>query len=234
MSNKYQDGDPMSSPAARGKRLKIVRLMAGLTRKQIWKKYDISASTIQSWEAAKAGGLTERGVSRMMPVLQQEGIFCSVDWLLYGIGNGPQPINICAQVKENVWTMPALPEDKVITEELLTFRKCNADDNVVDFIISDDGMGPHFSVGDYVGGKRRTGVDIADIIGKDCIIETISNEIFLRRLKAGSRTGVYTLICTNPDTTVDTPTLYDQNLLGAAPVIWHRRVDHDLIYQDGS
>ncbi len=224
MANKSQNNDPMSSPAARGKRLKTARLMASLTRKGLEKKYGISASTIQSWEAAKAGGLTDRGVNRVIPILREEGIFCTSDWLLYGIGNAPQPTNIHAhQTKETKPLIPELTEDKIIIQELLAFRDLNT--NVVDFIIEDDGMEPHFQKGDYVGGRRRTGDDIAELLGMDCIVETTNNEIFLRRLKPGSRTGVYTLICTNPDTSVIVPTLYDQNLLSAAPIIWHRRHD---------
>lgn len=225
MVNKIQNNDPMSSAAARGKRLKTARLMAGLTRKGLEKKYGISASTIQSWEAAKAGGLTERGVTRVIPILRQEGIFCSSEWLLYGVGNPPQPTNVHTQRTEesNAPILPELPEDKVIVQELLAFRELNV--NVVDLIVTDDGMGPHFQTNDYVGGKRRTGDDISELIGVDCIVETSNNEIFLRHLRPGSRSGVYTLICTNPDTTVPVPTLYDQQLLSAAPVIWHRRHD---------
>jgi transcriptional regulator with XRE-family HTH domain len=224
MANKTQNNDPMSSATARGKRLKTARLMAGLTRKGLEKKYGISASTIQSWEAAKAGGLTERGVTRVIPILRQEGIFCTNDWLLYGVGNAPQPTNVHAQrPQEAMHSLPDLPEDKVIVQELLAFRDLNA--NVVDLIVTDDGMSPHYHPTDYIGGKRRNGEDIAELIGSDCIVETSNNEIFLRRLRPGSRTGVYTLTCTNPDTTVLIPTLYDQQLMSAAPVIWHRRHD---------
>lgn len=227
MPNKNHNSDPMSSPSARGKRLKTARLMAGLTRQNLEKKYHISASTIQSWEAAKAGGLTDRGVNRVIPILRQEGIFCSADWLLYGVGNPPQPVNLQSKTFQTgkFNPSPQLPEDKVIIQELLAFRELNT--NVVDFIVSDDGMEPHFSRGDYVGGKRRMGEDIENVVGMDCIVETVNQGIFLRRLKPGTSSGIYTLICTNPNTTVSTPTLYDQTLLSAAPVVWHRRHDPD-------
>lgn len=224
MPNKNQSNDPMSSPAERGKRLKTARLMAGLTRKNLEKKYHLSASTVQSWESAKAGGLTARGANRVIPILHQEGVFCSSKWLLYGIGNAPQPANIHIKIQEiDFNTPPELPEDDIIVQELVTFRELNG--NVLDFIVNDDGMEPYFSLGDYVCGKRRTGEDIESIVGMDCIIETINNGTFLRRLKMGTRSGLYTLICTNPNTTVYVPTLYDQNLISAAPVIWQRKHD---------
>ncbi|MFT3741661.1 MAG: hypothetical protein QM752_03170 [Gammaproteobacteria bacterium] len=223
-SSRAKNADPMSSALARGKRLKTVRLMAGLTRNGLEQKYNISASTIQSWEAAKAGGLTERGVQRVIPILRQEGIFCTSDWLLYGIGVPPQPTNLStSEPLDTNNAYNALPEDKAIIKELLTFRELNP--GVIDYLITDDGMAPYYCTNDYVGGKRRMGEMIHQLIGHDCIIETVNNEFLLRRLKAGASPDTYTLVCTNPDTTVKTPTLYDVRLISAAPVIWHRRHD---------
>lgn len=225
MPKKSQINDPKSSPIARGRRLKAARMMSGLTRNGLEEKYGISASTIQSWEAAKAGGLTERGVKRVIPVLRQEGIFCTPDWLLYGVGTPPQPTNLhfTQTAGTPAVSTHALPEDKAIIQELLTFRNLNP--GFIDLVIADDGMAPQYDVHDYVGGKRRTGEDIARLIGIDCIVDTANNEILLRRLKAGSRPGVYTLICTNPDSSLKNPTIYDVELHSAAPVIWHRRHD---------
>ncbi len=225
MPKKSQINDPKSSPIARGRRLKAARMMSGLTRNGLEEKYGISASTIQSWEAAKAGGLTERGVKRVIPVLRQEGIFCTSDWLLYGVGTPPQPTNLhFTQAAEPPTTNNhVLPEDKAIIQELLTFRNLNP--GFIDLVVADDGMAPQYDMNDYVGGKRRMGDEMTRLIGIDCIVETSNNEILLRRIKAGSRAGVYMLMCTNPDTNLKSPTLYDVELHSAAPVIWHRRHD---------
>lgn len=224
MSNKNHNHDPKSSAHARGKRLKTVRMMAGLTRKKLEQKYKISASTIQSWEAAKAGGLTERGAHRVIPILRQEGIYCTTDWLLYGVGNPPQPTHLdIKQTDTEAEPAISVPEDKAIIQELLTFRELNT--GVIDMVVNDDGMSPYYTFGDHVAGRRRRLEDISKLINQDCIVETSSNEILLRRIKNGSRAGVFTLICMNPDTSVQTPTLYDLEIMSAAPVIWHRRHD---------
>ncbi len=119
--------DQDMSAEARGKRLRVVRMMTGLPRKGFEEKYDISASTIQSWEAAKAGGLTKRGVARILDVLKQEGIFCTMDWLLYGIGASPQPTSMrVPQVREEEATYQ-VDEEEVIKQELLAFRTLNPD-----------------------------------------------------------------------------------------------------------
>ncbi len=223
MAYKSPNNDPMSSSLARGKRLKVARQMAGLTRKSLEQKYRISSSTIHSWEAGEKSNLAERHMSRIIPVLQEEGIFCTADWLLYGIGNSPQLSVVMHDTKEDKSIRPELSEEKNIVQELLIFRRLNK--NTIDFIVADNGMEPRFHPGDYVGGCRRKGEDIVDLLGEDCIVETENNEIFLRRLKPGSSDHVYTLICTNLDTAVCIPTVYDQNLLSAAPVIWHRQYD---------
>jgi transcriptional regulator with XRE-family HTH domain len=224
MTKNNHNQDPKCTSAARGKRLKTVRVMAGLTRNSLEKKYGISASTMQSWEAAKAGGLTERGLKRIIPILKEEGVFCSEDWLYYGIGKPPHPTVFSApQAQEDETRHPADSEDKIIIQELLTFRKLNR--NVIDHIVNDDGMAPHYAPNDYVAGRRRRGSDVDALLNQPCIVETTDNEIMLRLIKRGSMPGRYTLMCTNLNSSIDKPTLYEQRLLSAAPIIWHRRRD---------
>lgn len=224
MSSKLEINDLKSGPLARGKRLKTARMMTGLTRNALEKKYNISASTIQSWEAAKAGGLTERGVNRILPVLHKEGVTCTADWLLHGIGTGPQPtthVSPPSSPEEAPIPNNELPEDKAIIRELLAFRHLHA--GATDLVVLDNGMEPHYHVGDYVAGVKRTKEKITDVLDTDCIVQTIENTILFRRLKKGSQPGLYNLICINPNTTVFETTLYNQTLMSAAPVIWHRR-----------
>lgn len=219
--------DQKSTPEARGKRLKSLRMMAGLSRKALEDKYSVSASTMQSWEDAKAGGLTEKGAKRAIEVFRQEGIRCTVDWLLYGIGLPPQLSDkLFAQqihLQETVEERIEISEERAIVNELLAFRQHNPD--AVEFIVPDEGLAPLFRKGDYIAGKRRYGEAIAQVVGMDCIIETKENEVLLRRLKVGSQAGLFTLICLNPDATVSEFALHDREILSAAPVIWLRRKD---------
>ena len=226
---KVQDktSDPKSSPEARGKRLRVLRMMTSLSRKEVYQEFDLNSTTQQSWEDAKAGGLTEKGAKRAVKVFRKAGVRCSVNWLLYGIGEPPQLISYGitgdnqAKVAEEEESASAVDENKAIIKELLTFRECNHD--AVDIVLNDDGMAPHYHVGDYVGGRRCYGEDIQRLIGQDCIVETANNDVLLRRIRAGNKPDTYTLICTHPDSTVKDIVLYDQTLLCAAPVIWHRR-----------
>jgi transcriptional regulator with XRE-family HTH domain len=218
--------DQKSTPEARGKRLKSLRMMAGLSRKALEDKYDVSASTMQSWEDAKAGGLTEKGAKRGIEVFRQEGIRCTVDWLLYGIGLPPQLSDKLFQQQIKLQAFEdrvEITEERAIVNELLAFRQHNPD--AVEFIVPDDGMAPLYRKGDYVAGKRRYNEAIGNVLGMDCIVETKENEVLLRRLKLGSQPNVYTLICLNPDANVTEYALHDREILCAAPVIWLRRKD---------
>ncbi len=208
-----------STSKARGERLRIVRMMTCLTRHAFQEKYNISASTIQSWEAAKAGGLTERGAMRILPVLHKEGIHCTADWLLHGIGQGPHPTQILHPQKED---HTPISEDKAIVQELLAFRQLHAN-NAIDLVVLDNSMGPHYQIGDYVAGIKYPKEKIAEVVGLDCIVYTVENNLLFRRLKKGSEPHCYNLICINANTSVYETTLYDQELSRVAPVVWHRR-----------
>ncbi|HVV68871.1 MAG TPA: helix-turn-helix transcriptional regulator [Gammaproteobacteria bacterium] len=217
--------DTRSISEARGERLEILRKMAGLTRKAFEDKYGISANTIQSWESAKAGGLTERGAQRIIPLLQREGIYCTIDWLLYGSGSHPQLANPHFFEVNETPAKYHLSEDMVIMKELLAFKKLN--ENSIDFEVNDDGLAPHYKPGDYVAGISRSKEAISALIGMDCIVQIGNNEMLLRRIKGSQFPGYYELMCTNPTTIVAKPMLYEQELLCAAPVIWHRRRNPD-------
>jgi len=228
-ADKFETMDAKSSPEARGKRLKFLRMSTGLSRREVQDKYRISASTIQSWEDAKAGGLTMKGAKRVIAVFKEEGLRCSIDWLLYGIGTPPQLSNKLFDDEEGgeTTTTPIeIPgEDQAIVNELLEFRKNNPDAIEYKILAGDDGMAPMYKENDYVAGKRRLGDAINNVVGFDCIIETRDNEILFRRLKPGRKPNTYTLISVNTNATIAEPVLYDRELISAAPVIWHRRKD---------
>ncbi len=221
--------DLKSSSQSRGKRLKSLRTLADLSRKALEKKYQISASTIQSWEDGKAGGLTEKGALRVTSALRNDGVQCSTEWLLYGAGMGPQltekmPLHF-AEAAENYQLVAEDRnlDDYAIIQELQVFRRSNQ--NTIDMIVLDDAMAPYYNFGDYVGGKRRSQTELEELIGQDCIVEMANGEILLRRLKKGQKPGTYSLLASNLATSLAYPTLYDVIIISAAPVIWHRRKD---------
>lgn len=75
----------------RGQRVRSVRGLSGLSRNEFSKLTGISSSTIQSWEDAKAGGLTRRGAEKLSLAFVKIGILVTAEYFLSG--NGVIPIN---------------------------------------------------------------------------------------------------------------------------------------------
>lgn len=218
-----------SSRQARAKRLKRLRKITGLSRQEFTKRYGISRGTMQNWETARFGGLTEKGAKLVLNAFRQEGVHCSFEWLMYGVGLGPQlseNLYVESSANDEANRSPSqreYSEEEVIAKELEKFKQLNVD--TIDMVVEDDGMWPQYRSGEHIAGRKIYGKDIDRIINRDCIVETQSGQIMLRFVREGSRPGVYTLLCINPKTSVAAPIQYDVALTSAAPVVWMRRSD---------
>ena len=216
--------DPANTPEARGKRVAILRGMTRLSRRAFSEQYLIAARTLQNWEDALSGGISKGGARKIVAAIKPDGIHCTYEWLMFGIGEGPKVIEpVSNSALEDSPPLSADEQDKFIADELLLFRHHHK--GVIDFVVADNGMEPRFVVGDYVAGIRRAKEAIDSIVGLDCIVQTLDGEVLLRTVKKGNAAGYYTLICSNSHTTIAKPILYDVVLLYAAPVIWTRRKD---------
>lgn len=221
--------DPKSSPQARGRRLRSLRKMTDLSRKLMAEKYQLSAGTLQGWEDGRYGGLTEKGARKILPALRREGIQCNIEWIMHGVGMGPQISDTLymkdedkpAQHLDVDAIFNANTEEQYIKDELLLFRKHTPE--AIDIQIPDNSMEPFYCAGDYVGGSRRFGEDISNLLNRDCIVQTAEGDTLLRRLKKGNDKNHFTLVSLNPNTSVTEPTLYNVALMSAAAVVWVRR-----------
>lgn len=211
-----------------GVRLKKARIMAGFTRQALEDKYGISVNTLQAWENEKSP-LTLKGAAKMLEVLDDSGIACSIDWLLYGIGTLPQlkdtradsffPFNRTEVKPQEInWS-----DEAAIIHEIEAFRTFNQNSLVI--IVPDDSMLPAYTVGDYVGGKRKTIEQFEQLLGTNCIVETKDGFTILRHVAAIKTQGILTLSTINPYTTISTPVLYDVEVINLSPIIWHRKSD---------
>ena len=221
--------DERSNAKHRAIRLKTLREMTGLSRDMIMKRYDIARGTLQNWETARFGGLTVKGANNIIRAFQAEGIRCSIEWLLYGIGPGPQ---FSDKLSQSVAT--TLPSDYqnlsqdfeqelgAITQELLYFRQKYAES--IDMVVPDDAMLPRYQTGDYVAGVRRYRQDIEKVCGEICIIQTSYHGPMIRELIPGEEPGRYHLMTTHRGHDQTRPVLYNVDIVSAAPIVWSRRV----------
>lgn len=219
--------DTLSSPKAKGERLKRIRRLANLSREEFCLDSEINVATLISWEVGRFGGLSAKGASRVIARVAKEGVFCTPEWLLYEIGSGPE---VKADFKkhnnqlEDMDTHVAFSsEDDSIIHEVILFRKLNK--HAIDYIVEDDAMLPRYGIGDYVAGTKRFGDKIKSLLTLDCIVQMSDGRILLRNLQAGPRQNSFNLIPVNLQSKVRDAILYDVTLVIAAPILWHRRKD---------
>jgi transcriptional regulator with XRE-family HTH domain len=211
-----------------GERLKYIRELLRVTRAYINEHYGLSADTLTAWENGKSK-LTEKGLTRCMEIYRQEGVVLSRSWILTGDGLDPKlSVTLGKYFNSSVPTESA----ETVDDHELMYREAeyfkNSAPNSVIMIVSSSDMLPLYSPGDFVGGRFRFNEDIAECVGKDCIIQTVNGERYFRRLALGNSPKKYNLVCLNPAWGGNPePVLFDFDIQSVAPVIWHRRADKD-------
>lgn len=218
--------DARSSPEARANRLRRLRNIANLKREELSKGADITLSSLKRWELGYYGGLPLDGAKNIIEYINKIGVVCSLEWLLHDSGASPiidpnyQILN--NEGKSSPYSnkknqLPAQKDEQFIIGEILLFRKNYV--NTVDLKIKDDGLSPKYKIGDFVAGIKVN--DIDSLLNQDCIIQTVTGLVLLRNLRKGQAKDCYNLICTNEQTTVTTPILYNVKIEIAAPVLRH-------------
>lgn len=210
-----------------GERLRRARILAGIsTRREFEERYSISANTLQGWEQGK-NPLSKKGAKRIVEALKNEGLMCSLEWLLTGDGIPPRAFEMNRDIPAdtdfaNMLDKMDLQEEKAIYQELQAFKTNNP--NPIIITISDDTMQPQYREGDYVAGIRLTKPeDIAKHLGEPCIVELVDHTILARHLHADIKPGCYTLSCTNFRSKQAPLTISNAQIISAAPILWHRR-----------
>jgi hypothetical protein len=204
--------DNVSSPEARGKRLRYIREhILSLTREEFCRDSNITPQSLKGWELAWGGGLSQPGAKKVVKRTKELKIYCTESWLMHGIGRSATIITKDLDLEEG--------DENHIAKELLVFRELECS---IDTVIKDDGMLPLLYPGNYVGGIIVKNTDNA--VGKECIIVADNNEIFVRILKQGEERSRYDLVCLNPNTTLVKKEIKNTAIKFAAPIVWFRRI----------
>ena len=109
-----------ASPKERGKRLRVVRKMSGMTLSDLAQKFALGVSTIKYWECVKNQGLSSKGAKKIIKAMQTQGIQCSYMWLMYGVGLPPQFLEVHAHeqgVDSTSIEQSTYEEEKAIAQE---------------------------------------------------------------------------------------------------------------------
>lgn len=205
----------------RGERLRRIRNLANLSRKDLCDEASININTYIGYEVGRYGGLTKNGANKIIEYIALKGVYSTFEWLMYGVGQAPR-VETGIQQTCFEHNHDTFNEKQSISEEIFLFRKHY--NHSIDYQIIDDGMLPFYAIGDYVAGVCHGCSSIDELIGANCIIQIESGDIIVRNLRQGREVNHYTLSCINPETTVNQPIIYDIKLTFAAKIIWHRKM----------
>lgn len=210
------------SREARAMRLKRLRKMTGRSRKSFSEAHHVSQGTLQNWETARFGGLTEKGGHAMVEAFRQDGILVTFEWLMYGAGIAPDFSQNKRKDTPNLEPLvaPTIVDPNALEKEVNYFRALNP--GAVTLTINDDAMAPYFKQGEVVAGLK-VHERIEQICDRICIVETLNQQLMCRYLRLGTQPGMFHLLSLNPLTQLPQPTLYNVRLRSAAVVLWSRR-----------
>lgn len=206
----------------RGARLKRIRNLANVSRKQLCEEASVNINTYIGYEVGRYGGITTKGAGKVLKYLQEKGVNCTIDWLMHETGSAPY---VFTEKVEGL-SFNNLQEESKIQEELCIFRSHYS--ATLDYRIIDDGMLPVYPLGSYVAGVVSAPSKLAELINSDCIVQLDNGDILVRKLKEGRLENTYTLACINPETVVINPILYNVMIVKAARIIWHRKACDNL------
>lgn len=211
-----------NSALARANRLRRLRNLANLSRKEICLDSGINLNTLIGWEVARHGGLTQPGARKFLKRIALEGIICSEEWLLHGTGAEP---HIAPSISPfNPFTNPGADiEIQQILSEIALFKKHHS--NAVSMIINDESMTPLFKKGDFICGCIVAMEDIKNYLDMPSILLTASGQQMLRNITPGEKEGTFCFLANNlAAESQESLILKDITPIYIAPVIWHRKL----------
>ena len=213
-------------PQTVGERFRIARELSPLSRKSFCAKHDLNWYTVQSWELRRN---FSRGVnvSKFCEALAAEGIICTEDWLIEGIG--PKPYLESSQIA-NAYARPITSRqlkkhtpnlnESLIQEEIALFsehsRKIGRQGVAIQ--ITDDAMTPDFEYGEFVGALNIPLDKIHNFHQVVCLIEATPHHFLIRRLLKEGET--YILLATNKDF----PLIRLEQITSLSEIVWRRRI----------
>ena len=202
----------------RGKRVKLIRTLANLTRKEMFEKYSINPNTTHAWEKG-TNLLTEKKAINLVEVFNQEGIAVTKEWLLYG--ENPESINKSNldDKTQDLKDIIHIKGDLKILDEVNYFRHNNL--NSVSAMISDEALFPLFCVGDYVGGVNTIGKSLNELVGEFCIITTKDGRVLIKKILSYKGKNDFLVGGINPFANLNDPHYFTCTIQSAATITRH-------------
>jgi transcriptional regulator with XRE-family HTH domain len=196
-----------------GKRLKLVRETANLTRKKMHEKHGINTNTLQAWEKG-VNFLNEQAAIKLIEVFKKESLDIKIEWLLHGVL--PK-----ADAPHNITVVSSISGDLKVLEEINFFLQRNL--HSVSTMIVDNSLFPFFCKGDYVAGiKTSNNKKLANLVGDFCIIDRGDDkEVIVKKILQRNEDNNFTIGGINPRAKSNTPDYFISNISHAAKITRH-------------
>ena len=190
------------SPVAVGKRLKVLRTMAGLNRHALAEQAEVSKTSISYWEHGKGSPMTARSMGKIIAAIEKAGINCNEEWLK--TGNSEPPFAI-SHVKKSSQISESLSnfnfQNSPFIEEINLFLNNHNDSQKAVIVqVEHEGLYPLFQKGDIVGGIFRSADSIDLSKEKICIVK-INDKLDIRRIRKKPNTSLFNLSYFSYDST---------------------------------
>lgn len=183
------------SPEAVGKRLRRLRQIAGLKRKQMAELAEVGETSISVWEHGKSNfELSQRSINKILDAVKKVGIFCSEDWLRKGVGVPPKIMpNDNSEKIINFIKQGHFEKEITLTleEEIQLFASLHSSNVILK--VEHDGMLPIIKSGDYIGGTWYSNFDDNQFEQNIACIVQINGKLDLRNIRKGTKPDLYTI-----------------------------------------
>lgn len=201
-----------------GARFRSARsLVPDLNRKSFCERYGINRYTMQSWE----NGLhvsKGKNVEKFIEALAREGVYCTAEWLIDGIGEGARPHNACVSRHIALVQTEKKHEASDHFEGIISVLKDEhhkQGDDMVMCTVPDDSMAPKFLAGDTVIGKAAIAPSLGSLHQKYCIIEMSPGRFIVRKILF-CKDGLLVLALDDR-----IPTFFLHSAETIYPIVWH-------------
>ncbi|HLD95126.1 MAG TPA: helix-turn-helix transcriptional regulator [Alphaproteobacteria bacterium] len=207
-------------------RIKELRSKIGLTRAEIQTKYGLNVSTLRSVEN-QSNALSLSLAKKLAIIASENGVDCSIEWLMEGKGSPPFLVSKEKWTKKNPVTQLSTMVKGIVESQTLSiafdvhnFLQSYKDYDPEILKISDDAMAPQFKSGDYVGGIPVTIEKINNFLDTPFILELENGKKVLRYVTVYEKRPM--LYCTNFRHEGSPKLIFNPVITKACPVFWHR------------
>jgi hypothetical protein len=206
------------SPA---KRLYHLRHTVCHNRLIFCERHAISPHTLSAWEKGKKP-VTEKGANKLIEAFAKEGILCSVEWLLHGVGLSPTTLeDFTSSIKIEEISIIEKHKNSQIQSEVALFIAQNPTAKI--FKMSDDSMEPALFEEDLIGAVLTAKNKVRSLIKKPCVFIESNDNCHIRLLVLSKDKETYNLASLNAQTKQAIPVLFNVTPKEIYKIVWIRR-----------